>query len=310
MNRVAESIVHAERQLGIDSHLCDVKATPDEMRDADVHVSHTHFTDGMRRKITKPLKLVWVAHGTPEHVFKGAVEDGAKDAHGHADGFMLCQHMMRVADARVTFWPRHQKIWQSLCDNGTKVHCLPMGVDRSFWKKTPSNGKWVGDPSIFTAENCHDIKWPLDLFIAWPWVYEKLKSEAKLHAMYVPKDMHRWWFPLVNRNGCSYSSYVQSLTFDHTALRNAFNSVDYYIGLVRYGDFNRICLEANACGTNTISYAGNPYSDFWVPEGDQRIIADELARILNGEVEPRKKEEVPDIAATAEGMKKVYESIL
>jgi hypothetical protein len=89
-----------------------------------------------------------------------------------------------------------------------------------------------------------------------------------------------------------------------------FNSVDYFIGLVRYGDFNRISLEANATGVKTISYSGNPYSDFWVPEGDQREIAKVLVEILNGNVEPRKKDIVPDIEETAKGMVKIYERIL
>ncbi len=86
--------------------------------------------------------------------------------------------------------------------------------------------------------------------------------------------------------------------------------MDYYIGLVRYGDFNRLCLEANACGARSISYRGNPYSDFWIAEGDQRVMADELVEILNGNVEPRKKEVVPDISETALAMQKIYEGLL
>jgi hypothetical protein len=78
---------------------------------------------------------------------------------------------------------------------------------------------------------------------------------------------------------------------------------------VRYGDFNRICLEANASGAKTISYYGNPYSDFWIPEGDQRVIADYLIKILDGEVAPRKKTSVPDISETANEMIKIYETL-
>lgn len=310
MNRVAESMVIAERAQGIDSHLVDVHTLPDAMADADVHVSHTHFPDAMRSKVTKPLKLVWVGHGTPEHVFQSAVEEGQRKGYGHGDGWMLCMNWLRTADAIVTFWPRHQWLWKSLCDKSTTVHCVPLGVDKTFWKPLESRGKYDGSPSLFTAENCHYIKWPLDLFLAWPGVAARVKGAPKLHAAYLPNDMHRWFFPLVNRNGCSYASHLSPMTFDHENLRNTFNSVDYYIGLVRYGDFNRICLEANASGAKTISYRGNPYSDFWVTEGDQRVIADELVQILSGEVKPRAKTIVPDIAETAKAMIEIYQNLL
>ena len=345
MNRVAESMVAAERALGHDAILANPQdaATYERSLDADVHISHTHFPDGLRARVTKPLRVVWVSHGTPEHVFQSAAEEGSRKSYGHADGWMLCQNWLRTADACVTFWPRHQAILQSLCDRGRVVHCVPLGVDKEFWKPQPTRGKFAGSPSVFTCENSHYMKWPLDLFIAWPWVYPHLKGEAKLHATYLPNDQHRWFFPLVNRNGCSYGSYISPLAFDHNDLRNAFCSVDYFIGLVRYGDFNRLCLEANACGEvpgrarlpsspdipgesasniehrtlniehrtlKTISYAGNPYSDFWVPEGDQRVIAAELIKILNGEVEPRAKTPVPDQRETSEAMVKIYEGIL
>jgi len=314
MNRVAESLVKAEKELGHDSHLCNIQDHEqshfDNMVDCDIHVSHTHFPDWMRKKLTKPLKLVWIGHGTPEHVFQTAVETGTTKGYGHGDGWMLVMNWLRTADACVTFWPRHQAIWQSICDKHTKVHCVPLGVDKSFWKKTPTRGKFAGSPSLFTAENCHYIKWPLDLFIAWPWIYPKVEGNPLLHATYLPNDMHRWFFPLVNRNGCSYASHISPMVFGHEELRNAFNSVDYYIGLVRYGDFNRISLEANASGVKTISYRGNEYSDYWITEGDQRVMADELINILNGKVEPRKKSPVPDVIDTAKAMIEIYEGIL
>lgn len=312
MHRVAESIVEAEKKLGIDSMLVNLHeaTTFDATLDADIHVSHTHFPDNLRLKLTKPLKLVWVGHGTPEHVFQGSVEVGTNKGYGHGDGWMLFQHWMQTADALVTFWPRHQQIIKSLCDKSTKVNLVPLGVDRSFWSPVESRGKYSGDPSVFTGENCHYIKWPLDLFIIWPWVYPQVKGNALLHAVYLPTDQHRWFFPLVNRNGCSYGAHISALALDGPDLRNAFRSVDYQIGLVRYGDFNRMSLEANASGCKTISYAGNPYSDFWLPEGDQRVMAAELIKILNGEVVPRDKEQVPDISETALGMQKVYEGIL
>lgn len=311
MHRVAESLVAAERSIGLDSILVNLHdaTTFDQTLDADIHVSHTHLPDDMRAKFTKPYRVVWVGHGTPEHVFQGAVEAGIDHRYGHADGWMLVQHWLQTADACVTFWPRHQAIWQSLCDKRTVVDCVPLGVDRTFWSPQPSRGKYAGEPSVFTAENCHYIKWPLDLFLAWPWVCERLATQATLHAIYLPNDQHRWFFPLVNRNGCAYRSHISPIALESADLRNAFLSVDYVVGLVRYGDFNRLSLEANASGATTISYAGNLHADYWVPEGDQRAIATALVDILEGRVEKRAKTPVPSIVETAQAMRAIYERI-
>lgn len=313
MNNVASSMVSTETAAGITSLFCNPQK-PDSWgiaEDADVHIVHTHFPDSFRPNVTKPLKIVYVCHGTPEHIFKSAVEDGSRKSYGHADGWMLTMNWMRTADALVTFWPRHQAVWQSMCDKGREVHCVPLGVDLEFWKPVKTRGKFAGSPSVFTSENCHDIKWPLDLFIAWPWVYPKVAGEARLHCPYLPNDMHRWFFPLINRNGCSYAAHVSPLVFDHETLRNAFCSTDYFIGLVQKGDFNRLSLEAAASGAKTISYAGNPYADYWVPEGDQRVLAEHLIEILNGKRSPRvDKLIVPSITETAQAMIKLYESLL
>lgn len=312
MANVCCSIAAAERAIGLDSHDINIHKVIDndldEWADADIHVAHTHFPNEMRKRLTKPLKLVWVGHGTPEHCFISAVES-AKNGYGHGDSWMLFQYWLQHADARVTFWPRHQAIMETMVDKGTKVHLVPLGVNREFWAKGVSKGKFAGNPSVFTAENAHQIKSPLDLFIAWPWVYGQV-PDASLHACYVPSDQHRWFFPLVNRNGTSYGSHISSYTFPHVELRNVFKSVDFYCGLVRYGDFNKISLEANAAGCKTISYAGNEHSDYWLPEGDQRAIAAELVKILRGEVEPRQKTPVSDVSETALAMQAVYESIL
>lgn len=313
MARVAESIAAAECVLGFDSIVSNPQdaATYEQSLDADIHVSHTHFPDGLRKRVTKPLKICYVNHGTPEHIFQSALEDGTRNSYGHADGWMLTMNWLRTADAVVTFWPRHQAIWQSMCDKGRTVHCVPLGVDKEFWKPVTTRGKFVGEPSIFTAENCHWIKAPFDLFLAWPWVVPHLKGEGKLHCAYLPRDQHRWYFSLVNRNGCSYSSHISPIAFDHETLRNAFCSTDFFIGLVQKGDFNRLSLEAAASGAKTISYTGNPYADFWIPEGDQRVIAEHLIAILNGKVAPRAdKAVVPSIVETAQAMIKIYESLL
>lgn len=311
MHNVATTFVVSEQKLGLDSILADPskKETWGPVEDADVHVVHTHLPDVMRKMVSKPLKVVWVGHGTPEHCFQTSVEAGSKGGYGVPDSFMLLQYWLQTADARVTFWPRHKAIYHSLSDNGTKIHCLPLGIDKSFWKPIESRGKFLGAPSVFSSENPHYIKWPLDLLIAWPWVRKEL-PESWLHLTYMVRDQHKWFYPLANRNGASYAGYVSDVVFQGEDLRNAFVSTDYYIGLVRYGDFNRVCLEASACGSKVISYEGNPYADYWVPEGDQRTIASRLIEILSGKVEARKKEEVPDASVTAEGMKAIYEGVL
>lgn len=311
MNRVAESMAEAEKRLGLDSHLLNLQETKDWefALDADVHVAHTHFPDVLRKKLTKPLKLVWVGHGTPEQVFNTAVEESTRGNYGHGDSQMLMMHWLKNADARVTFWPRHQWLYQSMVDKGTKIHCIPLGVDKEFWGGGVSAGKYSGTPSLWSGENPHKIKWPLDLIQAWPYVYPELDG-ACLHLCYLAQNLHRTFAPLINANGAGYGMHWSAITWAHEELRNVFKSIDFFIGLVRYGDHNRISLEANAAGCKTISYSGNPYSDFWIPEGDQREIARVLTAILKGDVEPRKKDEVPDFLDTARAMIPIYESIL
>ena len=310
MFRVAESLVNNERKIGLDSYLCDFSRPDDylEHLNADIHVTHTHFPDSFRDKITSSYKTVWIGHGVVEHAFQSSVEANANNTYGAADTWMLCQWELQHSDASVTFWPRQQAIWQTLCDKKTMVHLLPLGVEKDFWKPMESRGKYLGAPSLFTAENAHYCKWPLDLFICWPWVWPKVPN-SHLHAIYLPTDQHRWFFPLVNRNGCAYRATISPMKFEHSELRNAFCSVDFFIGLVRYGEANRLFLEASASGVKTISYWGNTYSDYWIHEGDQRIMAEELTAILKGEIEPRKKDEVPDAIETAKAMKEVYESL-
>jgi hypothetical protein len=311
MYTVAKSFVQAEGKLGVDSWLADI-ADPKgygDILDADIHVIHTHLPDDVRKQLTKPLKTVWIGHGSPEHIFQTSVEAGVSRGYGAGDSWMLAQYWMQQADALVTFWPRQQEIWKSLCDKRTVIDCLPMGIETDFWKPVPSQGKYSGAPSLFTAENGHYCKWPLDLFIAWPWVWPEIPT-ATLHAVYMPTDQHKWWFPLINRNGAAFKSVTSATILSKEALRNAFCSTDYFIGLVRYGDFNRVSMEASACGAKTISYAGNKYADFWIREGDQRTMAKDLLAILEGDVKPKKKLPVVDIAETAKAMIGIYERIL
>lgn len=310
MGRVASQLCEAERKLGIDAIEAD-PTRPDQWAqadDADVHVIHQHM----------PLKMlydkkpkVWIAHGTPETMFKDGVEQGLVSGHwGHGDAWMMAQHWLKMADVVVTFWPRHEAIWKSMSHKRTRIEGVPLGIDREFWVPVESQGAFAGSPSVFTGENGYEMKWPLDLFIAWPFVIQDGLHDAKLHAIYLPKDQHRWFFPLINSNGAAFHGYYGPQVFSDMNLRNAFCSVDFVIGLVRYGDMNRLSLEANACGAATISYAGNPYSSYWIDFTDQRAMAQQIAAILKGHVAPRvDKSQVPDIQTTAERMKAVYESL-
>lgn len=309
MHRVAESISKAERELGLDSRLVWADSPKDllewAVEEAQIHIGHTHLPESVWSKRPRP-PVIWVGHGTPEVVLHDTAEEVRKGSYGHGDAFMLIQYWMQHADAMVTFWPRHEAIWRSLCDKHTLVKCITLGLDKTFWHPQPSRGKFAGNPSVLSHENCYEIKWPLDLIITWPWVCEEV-PHARLHLNYMPHDQHRVWFPLANRNGSSFYSYMSSKVFGHEDLRNNYCSNDFYIGLVRYGDFNRAALEARACGTKLISYTGNPYAHYWIPEGDQRVMADYLIKVLKGDTQPREDIlDVPDIKDTALEMVELY----
>lgn len=316
MHSVAKEMAEAEKKLGLDSFLINIQTDEiwEQALDADVHVSHTHIPVIYRGKawakqVTKPFKIVGCFHGTPEHVFEGSVTAGENGAYAPGNSLMIMQHDMKRSHARVTFWERHKAIYETMVPQGIPIYCVPMGVDRAFWADGASRGKYQGNPSVWTAENGHTIKWPLDLLLAWSWISEAV-DEAYLHCCYVPFDQHRYWFPLVHQNGAYYRAHIGPWTYPHEELRRVLKSVDFVTSLVRYGDFNRLCLEAKASGAKVISYQGNEYADHWVQEGDQRTMAQQMIEILNGNAEPRKPREVADSSVMAAEMKTIYESIL
>lgn len=312
MHRVAEALAKAETLLGGESVLADpgLPATWDAHVDADVHIIHTHFPDALARRVTKPLRLVWVGHGTPDHVFQSSVEAALQGAYGHGDAIQLMLHWLKTAHAKVTFWPRHKWMYDRMLTVGArKVDLVPLGVDTAFWGAGESAGKFAGEPSVLTCENPHYFKWPYDLLVAWIEIVRTF-PEARLHCGYLPNDMHRAFFPFFNALGSSYTSYMSPTVFDKLNLRNALRSTDFFCGLVRYGDLNHLSLEATATGAKTISYAGNPHATYWVRDGDQRELAEQLTEIFRGNVPPRVVLPVPDISATAAAMRAVYEDIL
>ena len=277
LNRVSTNMVQAERELGIESFLCYVdKPEGIEGKDnilplsqalqADVHIIHAHLPDGCKGK------TVFVAHGTPEHCFAMAIDQNRKSGWWAGDPFMLSLYRINSSDVTITFWERHKYIWQSMSPKAD-IRTIPMGIDTDFWKPVPiQGGKWAGNPALFTCENPHQIKWPLDIFLAFPILIEK--TGAILHAHYLPMDQHRFWYPLISANGSSFRSFTSGAYMDSPSLRNAFVSCDYYLNLVRYGDFNSVGLEAKSTGCKVISYRGNPYADYWITEGDQRAMAE------------------------------------
>lgn len=311
MHRVAESLTIAESTLGIESILANPQdaATWDAAKNADVHVVHTHFPPQLNYLLDK-ARLVWVGHGTPDHTYQSSVEEAEHASYGHSDPLMLMQHWLKNADARITFWDRHKWIYDQMLTKGARpTDAIPLGVDLAFWKEGGSNGKFAGSPSLFYAENPHYIKWAYDLTTALPTI-QKDHPEMMFHSIYQVRDHHRALFPWSNGIGASFYSHIFPGTFDKAGLRNAFKSTDYAVGLVRYGDLNHLSLEANAAGSKTISYEGNPHSMFWVREGDQRRLAADVSAILRGDVEPRVQTPVPDVSVTAAEMVRVYGEIL
>ncbi len=308
LHHMARDISEAENKLGLDSITIDTlqPTTWDTGVDADVHVIHSHIPDHIK---ARAKKLVYVAHGTPEHCFQSAVETGLNSGYGASDPWMMLMHYLQTADVTVTWWPRHRAILQCIGGRHARVEPVPMGIDKTAFAPMPTRGRWVGEPSVLTAENCHYIKWPLDLFMLWPWVFKDV-PKATLHSWYLPRDQHRWFMPLVYSNGTAYKSFLSPAPLSQPDLVNAFCSVDFYIGLVRYGDFDRLTMECKSCGCKLISYAGNEYADYWITEGDQRIMAEQLVKILQGETPPRPNPLAPpDISETATAMAKIYETI-
>src|SRR5208337_1649241 len=167
--------------------------------------------------------------------------------------------------------------------------------------------KWSGQPSLFTCENSHQIKWPLDLILAFPLIMKETKSV--LHIHYMPMDQHRWWYPMLLANGTAYRSYTSGSMFSSEQLRSAFRSVDYYLSPVRYGDFNTVCLEAKAAKCKVISYEGNDFADYHIHEGDQRKVAADILDIISGKTPARTPSPVPSCKDTAEAMIKIYKEL-
>lgn len=300
--------------MGKDTKIVDIgkPETWEEALDADIQVCHTDFPEAVRANCKKKFKSVFVVHGTPEVVFESTIERFSQPGYGIADGWQLLKHWMRFADVTVTFWERHASFYRSMLPTRVAeqmVRVVPLGVDTTYWAGGTSHGAHQGMPSVWTSENQARIKWILDTIIAWPLVTKAL-PEACLHAHYIPSGLHRFFIDLANSNDCAFKAHLSSASFPHDSLRNIWKDVDFFWSPVRYGDHNNIFMQAAAAGIETVSYAGNPYADFWVTEGDQRELARQLIPILNHDVAPRAdKLPVPDLKDMGEAMVAIYESL-
>lgn len=320
MHRVAEQMARAELAAGVQSHCLDpfdVKQIgwEDFGLSADVHVAHTHIPElfngkPFRRQCTVPWRMVFPVHGTPELVFESTVTEAASNGYGAGRSYAGHQIGMQEADAIVTFWERHQALYDLATDKHTTIDLIPMGIDTAYWQAGVSRGQYEGAPSFFNCDNQYSFKWAIEVLRVWRLVLREL-PHAGLHIANIPTDLLRHVDALAMRYGSLTRAWVGSWSYDQDNLRNIFKSVNYYISPVRYGDSNRTSLEAAAAGVPVISYAGNPYADYWMPEGDQREVARVLAAIGACDVGPRAdKTPVPTEQAMAEAMIHVYERIL
>lgn len=309
MHHVAETLARAELACGVESRCLDphdaLQDGWDFARAADVHVNHTHLPDEFQGK-----PHVFVHHGTPEIVFELAVRDAEQN--GYNTGTGMAQHfrLMQEADAIVTFWERHHALIDLMTDKATKVDLLPMGVDHAFWSGGTSHGHYLGKPALLNCENAYPFKWSVDFLRVWRWVWDKIPG-ATLHVANVPANLLPQIKLMTARSGAVYGTVAGSWTYDANNLRNIFKQVDFYLSTVRYGDHNRMSMEAGASGLKVISYPGNLYADYWMREGDIRETIKDLISILDGTTPPRAdKLPVPTEADMAHGMIHVYQRIL
>jgi glycosyltransferase involved in cell wall biosynthesis len=238
-----------------------------------------------------------------------SVKDAEKNDYNSGTSFE--QHIwgMQTADAVWAFVPRHHWLYDLSTDKATKIDLIPMGIDVEFWKGGTSQGKYMGNPSFLTSENQYPFKWCAEFVKVWQAVRADL-DDAVIHCTNIPGGIMPFMKMLVLRYGAR-GVILGTWSYDHQNLRNIFKQVDFYINPVRYGDFNRIGLEAAAAGCPLITYPGNEYADYWLPEGDHRAVTQTLIKIGKGEIAPRAdKLPVPTEAQMAYATINCYERLL
>jgi hypothetical protein len=320
MHHLAQAVADGERRLGHDALVVDASddgpwADPTVL-DADVHCIHSRWRPGAQQAIRaqtgRDPKLVFYSHGIPEHLIELSVQEFlVKDIPEPQDLWAFTRYWLKEADAFVVFSPRQAVLYNTMLSRGQEVDLVPLGVDLTFWERGPEDAPRLrGTPSVWMSENQHRIKWALDMFFAWPLVARALPT-VHLHAHFIPYDVQRFLVDIVNANGAAFNATVTQKFYPHDALRTFWKGCDFMLATTRYGDNTCLTMQAEAAGLKTISYPGNQYASFWVPEGDQRVIADQLTGILMGMIPPREdKLPVPDLTDMAASTLAIYDRIL
>lgn len=319
LHHMARAMIESETRLGLDSAFVNVDKSEEWQKghavDADIHVVHSRFPDiqyaRIRNRTGKEPKIVFVSHGIPEWNMELALNqfniEGA-EVYRPLDYWYLTRHWLREADAFVVLNPRQQAVYQTMCQKGRTIDLVPMGVDTTFWAEGKSQ-HFEGQPAVWMSENQARIKWALDVFTAWPFITKEV-PQAFLHAHYIPFDMQRFLIDFANSNGTSYRANITARTFSHETLRDMWKGFDFNLATTRYGDNTVLTMQAEAAGLKTISYPGNEYASYWMPEGDQRVMAKTLVSIFRGEVPMRVKLPVPTLEEMGRAMIAVYERLL
>lgn len=308
MHHVAASMVRAELALGVEARMLDphdsTKTGWELAAEADIHINHTHLPDEFRHK-----PFVFPHHGTPELIFELSVRESEGNPYNAGTGQAQHFRLMQDADAIVCFVPRHRDIFDLMTDKHTIVDLVPMGMDTAFWSAGVSPGRYAGKPSFLSCENAYPFKWAVDFLRVWKWVRDEL-ADATLHVTNLPTNTLEQVKIMTARTGAVYGTVAGSWSYDANNLRNIFKQVDFYLSCVRFGDFNRMSMEAGASGLPVISYPGNPYADYWITEGDIRSAVKDLIAIGKGDVQPRAKAPIPSEQDMGQAMVHIYERVL
>ncbi len=321
MHHLAQAVAEGERRLGHDALVLDATDAgpwrdPSHV-DADVHCIHSRCPAGfpafVREQTGREAKIIFYSHGIPEHLIEQSVQEFlVLDKPNPGDFWALTRYWLKEADAFVVFSPRQAVLYNTMLPKGREVDLVPFGVDLAFWQTPDVNVEHLrGKPAVWMSENQNRIKWGLDVFFAWPLVAKAI-PDIHLHAHFVPYDLHRFLVGIADANGAAPNHATITPKFwPHETLRRFFRGADFNLATTRYGDNTCLTMQAEAAGLKTISYPGNAYASYWIPEGDQRVMADQLTGIFSGYLPPRgDKLPVPDLRDMAGATLAVYDRVL
>jgi hypothetical protein len=320
LHHLASAVAEGERRLGHDALVVDA-ADPSLWRsplhmDADIHAIHSRCAPAdlayIRDVLDREPRVVFYSHGIPEDTIGQAINQVLLvERPDVEDYWSLTRYWLARADAFVVFNYRQQALFQSMTSKGRVVDCVPFGVDTAFWSDGPKNAPHLrGAPAVWTGENQLRVKWALDALLLWPFVTERV-PDAHLHAHYIPFELHRWFVDIANTNGAAYFATITPKYFPHAMLRELWAGCDFMLGTTRYGDPTCLSQQAEAAGLPVISYPGNQHASWWLQEGDQRVMADQLVGIFQGHIPPRPdKVPVPTLEDMARHTPAVYNRVV